>query len=117
LLIATKHRRAEPIKVKNRLLACAGDRVSLKVVDRDRYGRQVAGVYAGGQFVQAQMVGAGQAWVYERYLAQCPDSGLVVSSQSQAKSKRLGIWANSSSVPPWEWRLRSNTTRASCLTF
>jgi micrococcal nuclease len=65
--------------------------VSLKMVDRDRYGRQVAGVYAGGQFVQAQMVGAGQAWVYERYLAQCPDSGLVAGSQSNAKSQRLGI--------------------------
>jgi endonuclease YncB( thermonuclease family) len=100
---------AQPQGIQSRdylrgLLARAGDRVSLKVVDRDRYGRQVAGVYAGGQFVQAQMVGAGQAWVYERYLAQCPDSGLVVGSQSNAKSQRLGIWANSKSIPPWEWR-------------
>ena len=36
-----------------------GDRVTLKIVDTDRYGRKVALVFAGGKLLQAEQIKSG----------------------------------------------------------
>lgn len=48
------------------LIAQNGDRVTLKILDTDRYGRKVAKVFAGSRFLQAEQVKGGMAYVYDR---------------------------------------------------
>ncbi len=48
-----------------------GQIVSLREVDRDRYGRTVAELYVGNQSINLQMVQEGMAVVYSQYLNGC----------------------------------------------
>jgi len=48
----------------------------------------------------AAQVRRGMAWVYERYMK---DPGLN-PLQADAKAAKRGLWADSYSKPPWEWR-------------
>ena len=82
-----------------------GQRVSLRVVDVDRYQRTVAEVYVGSTPVNLQMVQEGQAVVYRQYLSGC--SGLrnqLLQAEQQAKRQRLNFWSQSKPVMPWDYR-------------
>ncbi|NJK28794.1 MAG: thermonuclease family protein [Acaryochloris sp. SU_5_25] len=85
------------------LIAQGGDRVMLNIVDTDRYGRQVAEVFANGQLVQAQQVQQGMAYVYQKYLSNCPAAGSVQQAEAIAQQQRAGVWA-SNQQKPWEFR-------------
>ena len=86
------------------LISQAGNQVTLKIVDTDRYGRQVAGVYTpDGTFVQAQQAQAGMVYIYHQYLSNCPDADAVVQGETISKQQRLGIWSGNHQ-PPWEYR-------------
>lgn len=80
-----------------------GDRVTLKIVDTDRYGRRVAEVFAGGKLVQAEQVRSGMAYVYERYLNNCPDAAAVKQAEAIARSNRAGVWSGNY-IKPWDYR-------------
>ena len=45
----------------------AGQMITVEQVDKDRYGRLVANLYADGKWVNAEMVRSGDAWVYRQY--------------------------------------------------
>jgi micrococcal nuclease len=82
-----------------------GQRISLRVVDVDRYQRTVAEVYVGSTPVNLQMVQEGQAVVYRQYLSGC--SGLrnqLLQAEQQAKRQRLNFWSQSKPVMPWDYR-------------
>lgn len=66
----------------------------------DRFKRELGRVYAGGLDVNAEQVRRGMAWVFDRYVT---DRSLYVL-QDDAKAARRGLWAEASSLPPWEWR-------------
>ncbi|MFM9195902.1 MAG: thermonuclease family protein, partial [Planctomycetia bacterium] len=66
----------------------------------DRYGRWIAHLTMNGVDVNRQMVAGGNAWHYEDYSRDTSLSAL----QSQAQSQRLGLWAQSNPVPPWDFR-------------
>lgn len=84
----------------------------LVVVDRDRYGRKVAEAFVptgrGEEeiFINAEMIRRGMAWHYERYSNNCPNQMVFDQMVAEAKDRKLGIWGDSASVPPWEWRKR-----------
>ncbi len=84
-----------------------GQTVSLREVDRDRYGRTVAEVFVNGRSVNLQMVADGQAAVYPQYVKYC-DAPQFYQVQQQAQQQGLGIWnpANPLTVMPWEYRRR-----------
>lgn len=91
----------------NRLkqLLPVGQSVSLGVVDTDRYGRTVAKVYNGNLSVNLALVQEGQAAVYRQYLSGCPElRDRLLSVEAQAKARRLGLWAQSNPVMPWDYR-------------
>ena len=91
----------------NRLkqLLPVGQAVSLNVVDRDRYGRTVAKIYSSGLSVNLALVQEGQAAVYRQYLTGCPElRDRLLSAEASAKSRRLGLWAQSNPVMPWDYR-------------
>ena len=91
----------------NRLkqLLPVGQAVSLNVVDKDRYGRTVAKIYSGSLSVNLALVQEGQAAVYRQYLTGCPElRDRLLSAEASAKSRRLGLWAQSNPVMPWDYR-------------
>jgi len=50
--------------------------------------------------VNRQMIATGNAWHYAAY---SKDKSLV-DVQAQAQAKKLGLWAQQSPVPPWDYR-------------
>jgi len=80
-----------------------GRQISIKVLDRDRYGRLVALVFADGANVNEAMVSSGYAWTYPQYCKQsfCNDWR---QNQTVAQSNRKGLWQEVEPTPPWEWR-------------
>lgn len=72
----------------------------------DRYGRTLATLTMGRRDVNLTMLQAGLAWHYDRIsrerhtLAYAAYSG----AEAQARVGRLGLWAGSVQVAPWDWR-------------
>ena len=78
--------------------AVAGKTVSVDVKDTDRYGRSVGVVYVGNSDVNEFMVSNGYAWAYRRF------TDVYVNKEAEAKNKKLGLWSQSGSIPPWDYR-------------
>jgi endonuclease YncB( thermonuclease family) len=76
--------------------------VTVEIVDRDRYGREVGKIYLDGDNVNMQMVAEGHVWVYRQY---SKDPALL-ELEAAAKEAGSGLWAlpESGRIPPWEWR-------------
>ena len=79
-----------------------GKEVEVIVREMDRYGRYVGDVMIGGKVAKAELVAAGLAWQYTYY---SKDKNLAAHEKA-AKAKRLGLWADPSPIPPWEYRHR-----------
>jgi len=88
-----------------------GRPISIKVLDRDRYGRPVALVYADGVSAQEVMLELGYAWVYTKYCAQSYCSQWA-QLQERARQQRKGLWRDQYPQPPWEWRHGGAATRS-----
>ncbi|MBD3886613.1 thermonuclease family protein [Phormidium tenue FACHB-886] len=86
-----------------RQLLPSGQPVQIRPVDTDRYGRTVAEVYVANQSINLQLVREGMAVVYTQYLEGCPDSReQLLSAEREARSARLGSWAQANPVMPWD---------------
>jgi len=83
-------------------------RVRLKVVDTDRYGRTVAEVWLGERHINREMVREGHAWVYTQYLR---DQTLRVD-ETRAREAGLGLWSMADPVEPRQWRRRRAGSRS-----
>ena len=46
------------------------------------------------------MVSAGYAWVYDKYVTEIS----FYEDQDNAKQFKKGLWKDSASLAPWEWR-------------
>lgn len=89
------------------LIEQGGNRVSLNVVDSDRYRRKVAEVrLPNGTLVQQVLISEGLAVVYSEYLKNCPDATVVRQAEAQAKQQKVGIWGDPQFIPPAQWRQR-----------
>jgi endonuclease YncB( thermonuclease family) len=90
--------------------------VVVDVIDTDRHLRIVGSLYRDGEDICRTLVASGLAWAYRRYLVD--DSLLDV--EARARSARVGLWADDSPVPPWDWRKGERsiepavTTRTTC---
>ena len=80
-----------------------GKSVNIEVVDTDRYGRTVARIIIGDTDVNAEQIKAGYAWVYNQYCTK-PLCTQWIEFQKSAQNARLGLWADKSPTPPWDWR-------------
>lgn len=79
--------------------------VSVKVVDKDKYGRTVGDVFVGTNWVNLTMVKAGMAWHYKAY----SKSHDLEEAQEHAQDKKLGLWKDKNPIPPWEFRKEEKT--------
>lgn len=78
----------------------AGNVVKIWSTDTDRYGRTVAFVFVGDKNLNKELLSAGLAWHYKKY-SRDPE---LAKLEFAARSKRIGLWAESNPVSPWEWR-------------
>jgi micrococcal nuclease len=91
-----------------------GRTVTLQVVDTDRYGRTVAKVFTGSTSVNLAIVQEGQAAVYRQYLSGCPDlRDRLLKAEASAQARRLGFWAQTNPVMPWDFRRGVRTSSTS----
>lgn len=79
-----------------------GKLVQVKVRRLDSFGRSLAHVSVHGQDIGALMVSSGAAWSY-RYRR---DPGPYAHQESQARSQRLGVFADAQAERPRDFRLR-----------
>lgn len=82
---------------------CYDRNAVIEKIDVDRYGRTIGKVQCDRINVNEEQIRKGMAWVYRKYLR---EHSLLLLEQ-KAKSSRLGLWAESEPIPPWEWRKRS----------
>ncbi|MDY0039187.1 MAG: thermonuclease family protein [Desulforhabdus sp.] len=78
-------------------------KMEFKILERDRYGREVGLAYVNGRCVNEELIKAGFAWTYEIYCKEsfCDRWRML---QQQAKDKRKGLWKKNKPIPPWEYR-------------
>lgn len=67
---------------------------------RDRYGRTLARLDCDGLDANAEQVRRGMAWAYIKYLTD-PN---IAELEKSARSKKAGLWVDSTPIPPWEFR-------------
>lgn len=80
-----------------------GKNVAITAYDIDKYGRTVGIVYAEEINVNEQIIKAGLAWQYRKYCKEqfCEDWILL---ETEARNSGIGLWQESSPIPPWDWR-------------
>lgn len=79
-------------------VAQAGGNVHCVVLNKDRYGRDVALCDAGGDDIATWMVERGWALAYKAY-----GGSAFAKPEAVARNAKAGVWA-SELTPPWEWR-------------
>ena len=88
-----------------------GKIVEVNPVTTDKYGRTVARIHVSDLDVEEEMIRSGMAWVYPKYcLEQLCDQWIDI--QINARSMRVGLWADKAPVPPWEWRQNKNSVNS-----
>jgi endonuclease YncB( thermonuclease family) len=88
-----------------RQLLPQGQRIQLRRISVDRYGRTVGEVYFRGSSLNLQLVHEGQAVVYRQFLSGCrPTQNQYLQAERQAQAARRGFWQQQNPVMPWQWR-------------
>lgn len=92
-----------------RLIAEANGKVQVTIVDRDQYKRAIAEVFTvlgngTEKFLQEEQTLAGLSFAYRDYLSDCPNASSILKAEEIAKENRAGVWSDSNTVPPWEYR-------------
>lgn len=80
--------------------------VSVEYRKKDRYGRLVGKIVVNGVDANLEQVRAGMAWHYKQYQReQSADDRIAYAAvEEQARAARRGLWRDSDSMPPWEYR-------------
>lgn len=86
------------------LAALVAGRAEVRVegIETDSYGRLVADLYVGTNWVNAAMVACGWAWHYRHHGG---TRGLA-DAERTARARHLGLWRERNPTPPWVWRQR-----------
>lgn len=81
-----------------------GKLISVEVMDIDRYGRTVGIVSApDGTTLNHELLENGMAWLYTAY-CKAPVCGKWKQVEFSARQAKIGLWADKSPTPPWEYR-------------
>jgi endonuclease YncB( thermonuclease family) len=84
--------------------------VTVRIKDRDRYGRTVGEVVLpDGRILNQELVRAGLAWWYREYAAADVRLALL---EREARAAARGVWSDPNAVPPWEYRKRGRAAAA-----
>jgi endonuclease YncB( thermonuclease family) len=79
-----------------------GKTAEIEIKDTDRYGRKVGIVhYDHGKDLNFELVQNGYAWWYEQY---AKNNQQLKMAQDYAERNKLGLWAQSNPIAPWDYR-------------
>jgi len=79
-----------------------GKSVTLRIHDKDRYGRIIASVkLPNGDDLAESLLKNGLAWWYRQY---APHNWNLSNLEVEARNKKVGLWSKESPVPPWIFR-------------
>jgi len=88
-----------------------GKEIRLRIQNKDAYGRTVGEPWIGDSLnVSLWMIENGHAWWYKSYSKKRTD---FQEAERGAKAKKLGLWAGSKPLPPWEFRSESKKSKKS----
>jgi micrococcal nuclease len=80
--------------------------ITLTWSSKDNYGRLLAQVYdTSKKHINSEMLRQGMAWHFKRY----NQSKELAAIEEEAKSKKLGLWAESAPKAPWDYRRENKT--------
>ena len=73
-------------------------------LDNNRYKRTLGEIVLhDGRVVNEELLRAGLAWWYRKYV---PNRVDLAALEEEARTARRGLWADPHPVPPWCWRKR-----------
>jgi len=75
-------------------------KILIETETKDRYGRTIGVVFLNNKNVNNELVRQGMAWVYKKYT----DNKILYELEAQAKTRRIGLWADDTPIAPWDWR-------------
>ena len=75
-------------------------KILIETQTKDRYGRTIGVVFLNNKNVNNELVRQGMAWVYKKYT----DNKILYELEAQAKTRRIGLWADANPIAPWDWR-------------
>ena len=79
-----------------------GKEIRLRILNKDVYGRTVGEPWLGDSLnVSLWMVKNGYSWWYMNYSKKRID---LKEAEAEAKNKKLGLWADSNPIAPWDFR-------------
>ena len=83
-----------------------GKQVRIEYDKEDKYGRIVGKITLDDLDICLQQLVLGMAWHYKKYQNEQSVADRVVYNDAELKSKslRLGLWADETPMPPWEFR-------------
>lgn len=83
------------------------DKVQLRIIERDRYGRYVAEVYTRDNFLQSQLLTEGLSLIYFSYIEDCSITNAykLFSNQKSASDSMRNIWSDHWLIYPNLFRL------------
>ncbi|MAI70432.1 MAG: nuclease [Rhodopirellula sp.] len=82
-----------------------GKVITVKKTGTDKYGRTLGIIRYGNTDVNAKMIEDGWAWHYKYY----NDEDRLAKLETKAKKDKLGLWADSQPLAPWEFRRQPRT--------
>ncbi len=78
-----------------------GKSVTISSTGKDRYGRTLGTVFSQDKGnVNAELIRMGMAWHYRRY----SNSTAMQGFEDYARANKIGLWADSNPIAPWDWR-------------
>jgi endonuclease YncB( thermonuclease family) len=83
-----------------------GKQVRIEYDKEDKNGRIVGKITLDDLDICLQQLGLGMAWHYKKYQNEQSVADRVVYNDAELKSKslKLGLWADETPMPPWEFR-------------
>ncbi len=97
---------------KEHLSDCAfGKAVLIEWSKTDRYGRIIGKILSSGVDCGLRQIELGMAWHYKAYAKEqsATDRAAYSEAESQAMTRKAGLWGDSHPTPPWEFRHPATT--------
>jgi hypothetical protein len=66
----------------------------------DKYGRTLGQIFVDDRWINKEMVQEGWAWHYRQY----SKSEVLSDAESEARTAKVGLWADEHPIAPWEFR-------------
>jgi len=86
--------------------------VSIRVIDKDHWGRYVAFVQYGHTNINIEMVKQGLAWAYKQYFynLSTDERKAFISAENLARGRKIGLWSIGVAEEPWKHRRENQST-------